>query len=125
MTGREWGRLALPPLLTSARAARRFVVGILTQAGLDDLADDAELAVNEIVTNAILHAGTPLSVTVAPVGSGVRIAVADGSARLPETPESGDRALSGRGLRLVAMVAGDWGVLSHDGGKTVWFELGR
>ena len=59
-------------------AARRFVRDHLRQWGYadEDLVDEVALAVSELATNAVVHAGTPFSVGIravpAPAGAAVR-----------------------------------------------------
>ena len=106
-------------------AARRFVGGLLACrpfAGRVS-ADDVLLVVSELATNAVVHAGTPFSVTVSSDGSVIRIAVSDWSATRPVMRDGSIGAISGRGLRLIAAVSGDWGVDPRPDGKTVWAEL--
>ena len=45
-----------------ARTARRFVREVLTCWGLEALADDAEMIIDELVVNAVLH-GTRAGLT--------------------------------------------------------------
>lgn len=75
---------ALPPEPRSASAARRFVADRLQEWGLEALRDDALLAVTELVTNAVLHARTPLLVCVSSENRQVEIAVFDGNETLPQ-----------------------------------------
>ena len=106
-------------------AARRFVGGLLVCrpfAGRVS-ADDVQLVVSELATNAVVHAGTPFSVSISSDESVIRIAVSDGSVAPPVMRDVAPRAVSGRGLRLVAAVSGDWGVERGPAGKTVWAEL--
>ena len=63
--------------------ARQFVAGRLHGAGLGRLVDDAELAVAELVTNALLHAAPPVSLRVFPREDTVRLEVQDGSRSAP------------------------------------------
>jgi anti-sigma regulatory factor (Ser/Thr protein kinase) len=106
-------------------AARRFVAGLLGRRPYGDRVDpnDAQLVVSELATNAVIHAGTPFSVTVRSDGSAVRISVQDWSSMQPVMRENNPVALSGRGLRLIAMVSRSWGVEYGPDGKTVWAEL--
>lgn len=96
----------------------------LTRLGRDDLADTAELLVSEVVTNALLHAGTPFDVTAWVGEPGLRVEVRDGSAQLPAVRHNATMAGTGRGLLLLQQLVDAWGVQLHGGGKTVWFELG-
>src|SRR5262249_40362486 len=81
--------------------------------------DDAQLVVSELTTNAVIHAGTPFSVAVRSDGSAVRISVQDWSTMQPVMRDDNPVALSGRGLRLIAMVSRAWGVEYGRDGKTV------
>jgi hypothetical protein len=106
-------------------AARRFVAGLLACRPFVNRVsgDDVQLVVSELATNAVIHAGTPFSVSVSSDGSVMRIAVSDWSAIRPVLRDGSPAALSGRGLRLVAAVSSAWGVDPSPDGKTVWAEL--
>ncbi|MFE9673269.1 SpoIIE family protein phosphatase [Streptomyces sp. NPDC006259] len=97
------------------------------------LAEDAILVVSELVTNAVVHAGTDVDLLcrleAAPEPDACAVVVEvtdhhpsrtprDGGPDTPhETPEYG------RGLRLVAALADAWGVTYRRGAKTVWARL--
>jgi hypothetical protein len=106
-------------------AARRFVAGLLGRQPYADRAPagDAQLVVSELATNAVVHAGSPFSVTVRCDGSAIRISVHDWNAAPPVLRDSAPLARSGKGLRLVDAVARDWGFEPAPDGKTVWAEL--
>jgi anti-sigma regulatory factor (Ser/Thr protein kinase) len=106
-------------------AARRFLAGLLGRRPYGERVNphDAQLVVSELATNAVIHAGTPFSVGVRCDGSTVRISVQDWSSTQPIVRETNARALSGRGLRLIAMVSRAWGIDYGPDGKTVWAEL--
>ncbi|PLS74954.1 MAG: hypothetical protein CYG61_09975 [Actinobacteria bacterium] len=108
----------------SASLARRLVANALTDAGHGAMVEQASLLVSEAVTNAILHAGTPILLTCSWTGSSVRVEVHDGSPVLPGVRHYNAEATTGRGLSLVAALASRWGVEAGDHGKTLWFELG-
>ena len=132
-----------PPELTSVAAARAFVGQALNELRLP-MVDDAVLVVSELVSNAVLHAGTELTVRVRPRGdNGVRLEIADRSSTqpvmAPAMPPVDDQGLSdldlldallageamtGRGLRVVDSIASRWGVDTDAMGKTVWAEIG-
>jgi hypothetical protein len=109
----------------SARDARRLVARTLRDWGLEHLVDSASLLVSEVVTNAVLHARTPLCLEIVRRGPAVRVSVADGSPRPPERRHHGRQAATGRGLGLLSVVASDWGSGTADDPwrKDVWFEL--
>ncbi|MDQ1681030.1 MAG: hypothetical protein QOI42_1889 [Frankiaceae bacterium] len=107
----------------SARAARRFVHDSLVAAGRPEWVSSAELAVSELVTNAILHAHTPLRVEVTVTARDATVHVRDTSPRLPAQRHWGESATTGRGLSLVASLSVEYGVQVEPGGKSVWFRL--
>jgi anti-sigma regulatory factor (Ser/Thr protein kinase) len=116
--------LKLDPVPASVGIARRFVRDLL--AGVDeDSLDTVLLLASELVTNAILHAHTPVELGVCVDGGRALVCVADrmpGSEPLTPRVHSGDRP-GGRGLALVADLSDDWGTTAFTGGKTVWFTL--
>lgn len=69
--------LDLPPVPASAGAARRFIAEMCERWELPELRDDLLLAVSELVTNSILHARTPISVTVTVAGGIAEVGVRD------------------------------------------------
>jgi anti-sigma regulatory factor (Ser/Thr protein kinase) len=104
-------------------AARHFVAEVLERWGHSRaLLEDAKLVVSELASNAVVHARSPFSVEIRPHGAAVRVAVLDASRERP-TVRDNDMAASGRGMRLVDMIAAKWGVELAGEGKTVWAEL--
>lgn len=107
------------PVAESALQIRRLLRELLHHWDLpDDVTDDAELITNELVTNAIVHAGTRFHVFVELKGAVLHIAVVDSCTRPPGRPSR-----RGRGLRLVSHTALRWGWRESDTGKTVWAEV--
>lgn len=108
---------------------------------MEALVDDAVLLTSELVTNAVLHAGTPVQVTCrlladasiggasrGPDGWAVEIAVLDRRPALLRTdlPRSAAEAaerVNGRGLLLPAELASAWGVTYARAAKAVWFRM--
>ncbi|MFF5963201.1 SpoIIE family protein phosphatase [Streptomyces collinus] len=123
----------------AARALVRAALTEWTGLGLpgaehltDRLADDAALVVSELVTNAVVHAGTDVEMECrlegdAPGTAALVVEVSDhhpsraprGSE--PETPH--DTPEHGRGLRLVGALSEAWGITYRTGRKTVWARL--
>ena len=104
--------------------ARSWLSTFLSAWHIGDLAEEAELLVSELVTNAVLHARTPLVVRAAWRAARLRVSVTDESAWLPRPRPQDVERVDGRGLALVETLADDWGVENRPGdGKTVWFEL--
>jgi len=113
--------LSLPGEPASVPAARRAVAAQLRAWGLDPLVDTVSLAVSELATNAVLHVGGGLRLTLSRVSEGVRLEVGDGSARTPQQRRPMELSGTGRGLHLVDMLAADWGVEAGSAtGKVVW-----
>ncbi|MFJ4624730.1 SpoIIE family protein phosphatase [Streptomyces sp. NPDC088812] len=117
------------PVGRSVATARSFVRDTLQGWGFADIVDDAVVLTSELVTNAVVHAGTHADVLCLRTDAGVRIEVAD---RYPEreVPLQGSPASmgspdreGGRGLQLCAAIAGRWGVEYTPTHKNVWFQL--
>jgi anti-sigma regulatory factor (Ser/Thr protein kinase) len=116
--------VTLPAEVASTPRARQFVRGALGGILDADVVAAAELCVSELVTNAVLHAGTSVRVELTAVADGIRVAIEDGSPVMPLRVRHSRTAATGRGLALVAAVSRNWGVeLRTEGGKTVWCEL--
>jgi hypothetical protein len=110
----------LAPHPTAPRAARDLVSRTLLEWRLSPHIPDAHLVVSELVTNAMIHAGTDIDLTLSEHRRSVRIAVRDHNHDLP-VEQHGRSDEHGRGLAIVAELSTAWGVLPHaDGGKVVW-----
>jgi two-component sensor histidine kinase len=119
-------RIELGPHPSSARQARRFVHDALLHLGAGAVLDVGVLLASELVTNAVVHGKGAVAVQVAHrQRRTVRISVWDASDHPPEPREPSVEETSGRGLRLVEILATSWGVDPADPehGKEVWFEL--
>ncbi|MGW2071547.1 SpoIIE family protein phosphatase [Streptomyces sp. NPDC001953] len=117
------------PVGRSVATARSFVRDTLQGWGFADIVDDAVVLTSELVTNAVVHAGTAADVLCLRSDDGVRIEVAD---RYPEREVPLQSAAvnmghpdreGGRGLQLCAALAGRWGVEYTPTHKQVWFQL--
>jgi len=127
---------AYQPEPAAAAAARRFVRDTLRtwqvagrSAGQDELVDDAVLLTSELVTNAVVHAGTPVQVTCRLAAEAVEVVVLDRHpVQLVPDPQHGEiteaERTSGRGLMLPSELATSWGVTYARTAKAVWFRLG-
>jgi anti-sigma regulatory factor (Ser/Thr protein kinase) len=105
----------------SVTAARRFVREALSDQELDTV-ESAELLTSELVTNCVQHARSGFELEVAAHGE-VRIEVRDSGEGRPRMRSPALRDPSGRGLQIVAALAGAWGVRPTGQGKAVWFTL--
>lgn len=112
----------------SAGDARAFVREGLHGAASPTQLDDVLLLTSELVTNAVVHAGTGMRLGITWDRDNVLVTVQDHG-----LPPDVDRARatvtleeeSGRGMAIVAALAGDfgWRLLPDEGGKVMWFVL--
>jgi anti-sigma regulatory factor (Ser/Thr protein kinase) len=112
------------PEATAPRAARRFAreaPGPLSEADQQTL----ELLVSELVSNAVIHAVTPVELTVTRSEVAIRVEVSDRSAAEVRLQPARPTATHGRGLLIVSALADTWGVRNRNSppGKTVWCTL--
>lgn len=112
----------LPGDVMSAAAGRALVGSALMHLP-DDVIALAQLLTSELVTNAVVHAGTALDLEIEIANRGARITVQDSSEVAPERREPSIDLDSGRGLALVDSLASAWGCQHIPTGKRVWFEL--
>ncbi|WP_199873983.1 ATP-binding SpoIIE family protein phosphatase [Streptomyces sp. Root369] len=109
----EWAELALPG----------------TEFLTDRQADDAVVVVSELVTNAVIHAGTDVELDCRLEAHTGALVVEVLDHHPSRAPRDGDPEPSygtpeyGRGLRLVAALAETWGITYRTGAKTVWAQL--
>src|SRR5215210_5535951 len=111
---------------TATPAARHFLVETLAGWTVpEEVAETAQLCLSELVTNAVIHSGTPTRVTVRLDDDRLLVLVQDGghrgTARRREDHEPED--ISGRGLLLVEAMSSAWSAEHSADGTTVWFEL--
>ncbi|MFI6447506.1 SpoIIE family protein phosphatase [Kitasatospora sp. NPDC050543] len=118
----------------SAAAARGFVRDALLGWGLPEVVDDAVVLVSELVTNAVVHAGTAAEVCCLREEEHIRVEVTDhhperGLPAFADVPvTASDRYADpdgegGRGLLMCSALSACWGVEYSAGRKTVWFRL--
>jgi serine phosphatase RsbU (regulator of sigma subunit)/anti-sigma regulatory factor (Ser/Thr protein kinase) len=107
--------------------ARGFARDTLFKWGISSpLGDDAVLLISELVTNAVLHAGTRARLTLRLNAGALEAEVADAHpARMLPDPPQFDANLPERrrGLVLPTALARTWGVTYTATEKTVWFRL--
>ena len=129
------------PEPAAVAAARKFVrdtlcswldagPGAAADAAADGgLVDDAVLLTSELVTNAVVHAGTQVQVTCKLAEGAVEVVVRDSHpARMVPGPAPDDTVpaerTGGRGLLLPSALAAAWGVSYGTDAKAVWFRMG-
>jgi anti-anti-sigma regulatory factor/anti-sigma regulatory factor (Ser/Thr protein kinase) len=111
----------LEPDRSAPGIARAAVQDFCAEWAIDGDRRAAQLVASELVTNAVVHAGTPIDFTLRLVPPHLHIAVRDGGigqahilGYVDETSESG------RGLLLVDALATSWGNFVPHNGKVVW-----
>ena len=114
--------LHLEPVVESTPVARHWVAAHLRDLPAE-VTGCAALLTSELVTNAVLHAATPLCITLHILPDRIRVDVADGNPSFPSIKDYGKDAATGRGLTLFNTLASNWGVQAVEDGKIVWFEL--
>jgi len=122
--------LMLPATGDAIRQGRVFAVRCARELGADQRAVAVlELLASEMVTNAVKFGGERGAVGVRVVvdGDGLRLEVCDDSDVAPRLDRDRPPHLGGHGMKLVDMLARDWGVRRHVGtyGKTVWVTIPR
>ncbi|WP_346346114.1 SpoIIE family protein phosphatase [Streptomyces sp. SID5789] len=115
--------------LRGVKAARTFVHDQLGSWGLGDMVDLVELAASEIVTNALVHAGSDVDLRLRVFGDHLRLEVRDSDTN-PPIPSSLSRdeeeppeAEHGRGMLIVEALADEWASHPNGQGKTVSVDL--
>jgi anti-sigma regulatory factor (Ser/Thr protein kinase) len=119
-------RIVLDDDPRSAGAARRFLREFLARAEVsEELAATAELCLSELVTNAIVHAGSRSELR-ATLDTNLTVSVRDRGGPADDAAPDADAdplRVHGRGLQLVEALADRWGS-EHDAvGTSVWFAL--
>jgi anti-sigma regulatory factor (Ser/Thr protein kinase) len=113
----------LPPIAGAVRQARNMATEVCVRWDLPHLIGPASLVVSELVSNAIEHAGTMMTVRFDRRVRYLHITVRDGSADEPRQKPRTDPPLRGNGLVLVDNMATHWGTLPSRDGKVVWATL--
>jgi anti-sigma regulatory factor (Ser/Thr protein kinase) len=121
---RERHHVHLDPVPRIVAEARRFVLAHAPDLPAETR-DSLALLTSELVTNAVLHARTPIELGITIADESVLVTVHDlDLARREQAPYAGREG--GWGLGLVAALADSSSMDSHPGdGKTAWFRLPR
>ena len=116
--------LHLDPVPRMVSDARRFVAEHAPELP-GETQDSLVLLTSELVTNAVLHARTPIELGLTITDDSVVVTVHDLDLARPEQNPYGVRE-GGWGLGLVSALAVESSLDPHpDGGKTAWFRLPR
>ena len=108
----------------AVRSARNFVASTLRSRGWSEAdVQRAQLAVSELVANAVVHARTESTMHVT-IGRALRLEVVDGAPDVHPQPREVDaRRVGGLGLHLIAGLSRAWGVEHSGAAKSVWCEV--
>lgn len=115
--------------LHGVKEARCFVDDHLRSWALTRMSDTLQLIVSEIVTNALIHAGSDVDVRLRAYADRIRLEVRDSDTNPPvPSPlaldeEENAEAEHGRGLLIVEALAGAWNTSPNGRGKTVSLDL--
>jgi signal transduction histidine kinase len=111
MDGMADDAIRLPSDVASVARARRWVLLRLGEwSGVAErAADDVGLVVTELVTNAVQAGAGSVELAVERIGGAVRIGVVDDAPGTPTMAPFSVVRPSGRGLRIVASLAEQWG----------------
>jgi anti-sigma regulatory factor (Ser/Thr protein kinase) len=114
----------VPAETPSVSRCRRFLVSCTRRWHLGKGVDEATLALSELVSNAVEHAGGPIAVAVARWDGRLRIDVtAPLTEHVPRLLCPSRATSSGRGLRIVNALASSWGWQDCGSRRTVWVAL--
>ena len=120
----ESAEITLPRNPSSVATARRFIEARAAAWSFPAPAGEQLVLIgSELVTNAVLHARTELTLTLEHRGGRVRISVKDRSQAPATLRHYRADALTGRGLGVVATLSDSWGISAAAAGKVVWAEL--
>ncbi|MFC8275456.1 SpoIIE family protein phosphatase [Streptomyces sp. NPDC057271] len=101
--------------------ARAFASERLTDWGLEELSFTTELAVSELVTNAVRYGKPPVRLRLI-LQSTLTCEVFDASNTAPHLRRARTLDEGGRGLLLVAQLTDRWGTRQGREGKVIWAE---
>lgn len=117
--------LALDPVPRAAGLARRFVREHAPTLP-EETADSLLLLTSELVSNAVVHARTPIGLGFVVTERSVVVTVHDLDLAKPSQDPYAASREGGWGLELVTALAEASALVTHSkGGKTAWFRLPR
>jgi Histidine kinase-like ATPase domain len=113
------------PSPVSVGSARRFVRDVLmSRQTYDGVVDVVELLTSEVVTAAVVHAGTTEELVITLGAWRVRVEVTHSAIGGSSAQVAKPAVTTERGLAIVEALAASWGVdLDDHGGARVWFEV--
>jgi anti-sigma regulatory factor (Ser/Thr protein kinase) len=120
-------RIAFRQSLAAPGQGRAAVDAACERWGIGHLSENAQLVVSELVTNAVIHGGTEVTLDVTRRDAFLHVRVKDGSSQPPVVlaPSGLEPIDHGRGLPIVRDLCAGWGYVPDDrgDGKVVWATL--
>ena len=122
---RRADQVSVPAELQAPAMARRWLRELLRLWSVsEDVADDAALCLTEVVTNAVIHAGTGARVAAELDEHRLLISVVDTGRRgAAQRRDTDVEEIRGRGLAVVNTLASAWSTERRSDGTLVWFEF--
>jgi anti-sigma regulatory factor (Ser/Thr protein kinase) len=112
---------SFPSHPATVAAARGVVAAALEAWRKPQLLDHALLVTSELVTNVVVHARTPLKLTLQDLSTALLVRVVDASSQPPVRRPHAVDDLAGRGLDVVDRLCLQWGtIVLGRTGKAVW-----
>jgi anti-sigma regulatory factor (Ser/Thr protein kinase) len=123
--GGQCNSQVFPPGVASVPAARQWANRLLAAWGMGS--SDAELALNEMITNAVVHGAGDIQAVLTLLESSVRLEVHDeGGAKQIARRRVPSDCPGGRGLDIISRVSSSWGWdQGGSDGTTIWAEVPR
>jgi phosphoserine phosphatase RsbU/P len=112
-----------PTPASPGRARRAATEWLWSNGATKEQVDSAVLIVSELVTNAVVHAGTPLTLQLDWDGPRLRIEVSDGGPAHGALMSHPSPNGGGRGLIIVDHLSESWGFEVDRDGKRVWANV--
>jgi hypothetical protein len=110
--------------IASGGDARTFIISTVNGWNIPHIGRQAVMVGHELAANALRHGAPPVRLRLSRRADTLVIEVSDRGDGTPQLVEiDNTTSPSGRGMRIVASLARDWGVDRHVVGKTVWAEL--
>lgn len=118
LTSRAFEVIVAPDRVHVARIRRITVAFMRLWDVPAPLSEDVQLAVSELVTNAIEHGHGNVGLRISNKGNELSVKVTDENSAPARLRTADDDDVCGRGLLLVAVLSKKWGV--SDDGMTTW-----
>ncbi len=117
-------RLRFDAQVTAPRQARVFLAAACAAWRAERFLEPASLVLSELVSNAVVHAGTEVDVLLRLDDGALLVSVHDTSSDMPKPGVPDAYSIGGHGLDIVSRLSESWGVAPDaEGGKSVWCVL--